>query len=112
LLGSLAPYAAQERGRRYQAPLDAANLSTTDTQARLGAVKEHGALPREIEQLSLNAEYMSQYLNTIAPYQYQVPALNAVGQSGETVISGGGLSDLGFAVSAGATAASGTNFKG
>jgi len=103
LLGSLAPYAASERERRYQAPLQAANLSTTDTQARLGAVKEHGALPREIEQLSLNAEYMSQYLNEIAPYKYQVPALQAVGGVGDTQITGGGLSDAGTGLSALAT---------
>jgi len=97
LLGSLAPYAAEERNRRYDAPMQAANLSTTDTQQRLGAVKEYGALPREIEQLSLNAEYMSQYLNEIAPYKYQVPALNAVSQSGTARVTGGGLTDLGFA---------------
>ena len=105
LLGSLAPYAADERDKRYNAPLQAANLAATDTQQRLGAVKEYGALPREIEQLSLNAEYMSKYLNEIAPYQYQVPALQAVSQSGETTITGGGMTDLGFAVSAGGQAA-------
>jgi hypothetical protein len=112
LLGSLAPYAAGERDRRYNAPLQAANLATTDTQQRLGAVKEHGALPRELEQLSLNAEYMAQYLNETAPYQYQVPALSAVGGIGDTTVTGGGLTDLGFLVGGAATAASGTNFKG
>ena len=93
LLGSLAPYAADERNKRYNAPLQAASLASTDTQARLGAVKEHGALPRELEQLSLNAEYMSQYLNEIAPYEYQVPALTGVLGSGNTTVSGGGLND-------------------
>ena len=101
LLGSLAPYAAQERERRYQAPLTAANLATSDTQSRLGAVKEYGALPRELEQLSLSAEYMSDYLNTIAPFQYQVPTLQAVGGLGNTTVTGGGLTDLGFAASVG-----------
>jgi hypothetical protein len=101
LLGSLAPYAAGEWERRFNAPLQAANIATTDTQARLGAVKEYGALPRELEQLSLNAEYMSEYLNTIAPYQYQVPTLQAVGGIGNTQVTGGGLTDLGFAASVG-----------
>lgn len=104
LLGSLAPYAAGERERRFNAPLQAANLAATDTQQRLSAVKEHGALPRELEQLSLNAEYMSQYLNAIAPYQYQVPALQAVGGIGDTTVTGGGLTDVGFALSTAATA--------
>lgn len=106
LLGSLAPYAAAERERRYDAPLQAANISTTDTQQRLGAVKEYGALPRELEQLSLNAEYMSQYLNEIAPSQYQVPALQAVGNVGKSTVTGGGLTDLGFMASLGGSMAS------
>jgi len=112
LLGSLAPYAAEERDRRYNAPLQAANLSSTDTQARLGAVKEHGALPREIEQLSLNAEYMSQYLNEIAPYEYQVPALQAVSQSGTAQVTGGGVTDLGFWLNAVSGAVSGAGGAG
>jgi hypothetical protein len=108
LMGSMAPYAAQERERRYQAPLTAAALASSDTQSRLGAVKEYGALPRQLEQLSLDADYMSQYLNATAPYQYQVPALAAVGNiKGDTVVSGGGMSDYGMLLQAGATIAGG-----
>lgn len=99
LLGSMAPYAAAERERRYNAPLQAADLATKDTENRLAAVKQYGALPRELEQLSLNAEYMANYLNEIAPYQYQVPALSSVGGIGQTTVTGGGLSDAGVGLS-------------
>ena len=105
LLGSMAPYAAQERERRYNAPITAANLATNDTQARLSAVKGYGALPRELKQLSLDAQYMADYLNQTAPYTYQVPALSAVGNIGQTVVSGGGMTDLGMAVQIGGSIA-------
>lgn len=107
LLGTMAPLAAQERERRYQAPITAAQISASDTQSRLGAVASYGALPRQLEQLSLDSEYMASYLNETAPYQYQVPALNAVSNSGTTTVTGGGLSDLGMLLQAGATVAGG-----
>lgn len=107
LLGTMAPLASAERERRYQAPLAAAGLATADTQSRLTAAKNFGALPRELEQLSLDAEYMSNYLNATAPYQYQVPALSAVGGVGNTTVSGGGMSDMGLLASIGGTIAGG-----
>lgn len=89
LMGSLSPFAAQERERRANAPIQAAAIKEADTQNRLAAVKAYGALPRELEQLSMDAEAMTQYLNTIAPYQYQVPALSAAGGIGNATITGG-----------------------
>lgn len=102
VMGAMAPYAQAERTRSLNAATDAAALATNDTQSRLSAAKNYGALPRELEQLSLNANYMADYLNKTAPYQYQVPALSAVGGIGQTVVTGGGLTDLGFLVQAGA----------
>jgi hypothetical protein len=107
LMGTMAPYAAQNEAQRLQAPITAANLATQDTQSRLGAVKEYGALPRELQQLSLNADYMSKYLNATAPYQYQVPALSAAGGIGNTTVTGGGLSDLGMLLQVGGSVAAG-----
>jgi hypothetical protein len=92
LMGSLAPYAAQERERRYQAPIMAASVASLDTQSRLDAVKTYGALPRELEQLSLDAEYMSQYLNETESLN-RVQALSAVGGIGNTIIKGGEQQD-------------------
>lgn len=103
LLSTLAPYASVERERRFQAPITAAEIASSDTKNRLEAAKTYGALPREIQQLSLDAEYMAQYLNEIAPFEYQVPALSAVGGIGNATVTGGGLTDLGFALQTGAS---------
>lgn len=107
VMGAMAPYAQAERTRSLNAATSAAELATADTQSRLSAAKNFGALPRELEQLSLDAEYMANYLNATAPYQFQVPALQAVGGIGNTTVSGGGLSDLGMLVQAGASIAGG-----
>jgi hypothetical protein len=112
VMGAMAPYAQAERTRSLNAVTSAAELATADTQNRLSAAKNYGALPRELEQLSLNADYMADYLNKTAPYQYQVPALSAAGGIGNTTVTGGGLTDLGFGISAVASAVSGTNFNG
>lgn len=105
--GAMAPYAQAERTRSIGAATTAAELATKDTQSRLTAAKNFGALPREIEQLSMDAEYMANYLNTVAPFQYQVPALSEVGGIGNTTVSGGGLSDLGLLASIGGTLGAG-----
>jgi hypothetical protein len=108
LMGTMAPYAAQNEAQRLQAPITAAQLASSDTQSRLGAVAQYGALPRQLKQLSLDSQYMADYLNETAPYDYQARVLGTIGGIGNTVVTGGGLSDSGMVLQAAASAMGGS----
>lgn len=79
-VSALAPYAAQEKGRKVSAAESLAGLSETATLNRLNALSTQGALERQLEQLRQSAEYekMMRELN----YPVDVQAKLAMGLLG------------------------------
>lgn len=101
--------------RRFKAG-SAEALTTAGSQRvrDIGAAGDIGALPRELEQMRMDAAYQRILLDLLAPYTYQADIaamiLNETRYQG--IVKGGGLTDLGFASTTLASALSGTNFGG
>jgi len=91
LQAGLSPYAQSLMNLRYQAPLTAAELSTSDVMNRMNTAGQVGYLPRAIQDLKNQARFNVQQQKALFPYQVQAPTLAAAGGVNmPTVVSGGG----------------------
>lgn len=93
-----------ERGRKSQAARDIQDVGTKEIgkYAAIGAMSD---IERQLEQEVMNAKYTQAIEQMLFPYREQVGIATALlGVKEDFYMTGGGLTDLGFGVAAGANA--------
>jgi len=92
-----------ERGRQGQAATALPQLDAQRTQTT-GAMQSIADVERQIEQQRNNAMYQQALQTVLFPYQYQANLANMIFGGSQPVVTGGGMTDLGFGLNAGAGA--------